>query len=207
MFAVALLTATVNGTAVFPGTTLAGLTEQTGGAPGPQLSATVFAYPLRAVIVPLNDAVAFTCEDKLALLTAITKSGVAATVSESGWIFVIAPGLDALIDNCELPRAAPEDALTTSATDTGLPDVGVADGGWNWQLTPAGGLPQERFTGPTKEPAAPNVNTTGPLLAPGTSVIAAGEGMPSVKSTTCKTRGNVCVTAAGSVPVAWRPNE
>src|SRR5207244_2002026 len=112
--------------------------------------------------------------------------------------------VDALMVICELPRAAAEDALMINATDTGLPAVGVADDGWNWHVTPGGGLVQDRLTNPVNEPAAPTVMEIGALLVPGARVIAAGEGEPRVKSTTCKTTGNVCVTAAGSVPVACR---
>jgi hypothetical protein len=58
--AVALLTATVKGTPALVGTTAEGLTMQVGGAPAPQLSATLLLYPFTAVTTPSKFAVAFT---------------------------------------------------------------------------------------------------------------------------------------------------
>jgi hypothetical protein len=67
----ALLTVTVNGTPELLGTIFAGASVQLAGAPAPQLRATVLLYAFTAVIVPLKTAVAFTCAERLGLLTAM----------------------------------------------------------------------------------------------------------------------------------------
>jgi len=100
-----------------------------------------------------------------------------------------------------------EGAATTSATGTGFPDVGLADVGWNWHVTPAGNPPHEKITVPVNEPADATVKATGVLLVPGDSVSELGDGALRLKSTTCSTIGTLCVTAAGSVPVACKLNE
>ena len=58
--AVPLLTATVNGTPALFGTMPGGVTVQVGGAPVPQLSATLLLYPFNPLITPSKVAVAFT---------------------------------------------------------------------------------------------------------------------------------------------------
>ncbi len=65
----ALLTLTANGTPELLGTIFAGAIAQLGGAPAPQLRATVLLYPFTALIVPLNTAVVFTCAERVGLLT------------------------------------------------------------------------------------------------------------------------------------------
>jgi hypothetical protein len=50
-------------------------------------------------------------------------------VSKSACVFVVAPGLVALIVICELPKAAAEEAVSVNVTETGLPTVGLADEG------------------------------------------------------------------------------
>ncbi len=74
-------------------------------------------------------------------------------------------------------------------------------------MTPDGSPPQDRLTAPLKAPAADTTTEIGPLLVPGASVTALGAGALKLKSTTCSTSGNVCVTDAVSVPVACRLKE
>jgi hypothetical protein len=58
--AVGLLTATVNETPVLSGTRADGFTVQVGGAPVPQLNATLLLYPFTPLITPSYVAVVFT---------------------------------------------------------------------------------------------------------------------------------------------------
>ena len=51
---------TVKGVPAFAGVALAGLMVQVGGAPAPQLRATVLEYPFSAVSMPLNCPEEFT---------------------------------------------------------------------------------------------------------------------------------------------------
>jgi hypothetical protein len=79
--------------------------------------------------------------------------------------------------------------FTVTVTVTGLLAVGftVAEGA-KLQVTPVAGASQLKFTAPLNDPAAPTT-TVNWLLAPGKTVMADGDGVPTLKSTTLTVSG------------------
>ena len=94
----------------------------------------------------------------------------------------------------------PELVVAVSVTFTGLPAVGVALGGSKLQVTPSGSPDgHASVTLPAKDPDALTTRlAVAPL--PSARVTLPGEGLPKLKSTTCRITAASCVIWAESLP-------
>jgi hypothetical protein len=104
-------------------------------------------------------------------------------------------------------NAVPGCAVKVSVTVAGSAET-VADGK-KLQLTPAG-IPlvgQASVTAPLNAPSPDNTNATPAEVFPGCTETLVGEGVPSVKSTTCSVTAASCVVVPASVPTPCTLNK